>query len=283
MSKKLILVTGATGKQGGSVVRHLLERRFAIRALTRNPETRAAQLLKAKGVDVVKGDLEDAQSLHPALKGAYGVFSVQNFWEKGVGYEGEVRQARNLAEAAREQKVHHFVQSSIAECDVADGVRHFESKGEIEKVVDSFRLPRTFIRTVLFMENFADPKFGKMMFAVLGGSLKPETRLHMLAVDDIGWFAATAFAKPKSYLGKTIDIAGDSLSLGEIKETYSRVTGKQAPGFKIPSWMLKMMNGEMSRQLRWNNDTGWRFDLKPLRKIHPGLISFEKFLKTHFK
>src|SRR5437773_8986838 len=109
MNKKTILVTGATGRQGGAVVRHVLQRGFAVRAITRNPDKPAAQTLKSKGVDLFKGDMEDRASLSQAIKGVQGVFCVQNYWEKGIGYAGEIRQARNLIRVAKEAPINHFV------------------------------------------------------------------------------------------------------------------------------------------------------------------------------
>jgi uncharacterized protein YbjT (DUF2867 family) len=278
MSGKTILVTGATGRQGGAVVRHLLERGFTVCAITRDPDRPSVQSLKAKGVQVVKGDLEDVPSLRGAVKGAYGVFSLQNFWEKGTGYEGEIRQARNLAQAAADANVSHFVQSSIAGCDNAKGVKHFESKWEIEKLVDSLRLPRTFMRAVFFMENFINRK---MILPGLAGALKPDTSLHMISVDDIGWFVAEAFANPSVYLGETIDIAGDTLTVEEIKQLYGKVSGKAPSNFKIPFWITKLLSSENAKQLQWNDEIGWRFDIQKSREIHPGLISFETFLRAH--
>jgi uncharacterized protein YbjT (DUF2867 family) len=278
MSGKTILVTGATGRQGGAVVRHLLERGFTVRAITRDPERPSVQTLKAKGVHVVKGDLEDVPSLRGALNGAYGVFSLQNFWEKGIGYDGEIRQARNLAQAAADTNISHFVQSSIAGCDNAKGVRHFESKWEIEKMVDSLRVPRTFIRAVFFMENFINRK---MILPGLAGALKPVTSLHMISVDDIGWFVADAFANPFVYLGETIDIAGDTLTVAEIKQSYTRVSGRSPSNFKIPFWITSCVSPENAKQLRWNNAFGWHFDIKKSREMHPGLTSFEMFLTAH--
>jgi uncharacterized protein YbjT (DUF2867 family) len=278
MNGKTILVTGATGRQGGAVVRHLLERGFTVCAITRDPDTPSVQSLKAKGVQVVKGDLEDVPSLRQALKGAYGVFSLQNFWEKGTGYEGEIRQARNLAQAAADANVSHFVQSSIAGCDNAKGVKHFESKWEIEKMVDSLGLPRTFLRVVFFMENFVNRK---MILPGLAGALKPTTSLHMVSVDDIGWFVAEAFVNPSAYLGETIDIAGDSLTVADIKQLYRRVSGKSPSSFKIPFLITKFLSSENAKQLQWNNEVGWRFDIQVSREIHPELITFETFLRTH--
>src|SRR5215472_17535237 len=94
-----VFVTGATGKQGGSVVRHMLGRGWKIRALTRDPESRTATALAKKGVDIVQGNLEDPSSFEHALRGAYGVYSVQDYWS--IGAKREVQQGKNLAEAAK--------------------------------------------------------------------------------------------------------------------------------------------------------------------------------------
>jgi uncharacterized protein YbjT (DUF2867 family) len=278
--KKIILVTGATGKQGGAVARHLLQQGFTVRALTRDTTKLAARALATKGVEVIKGDMEDASSLRKAMKDVYGVFSVQNYWEKNVGYDGEIRQAKNLAQAAKEAGVSHFVQSSIANCDNAKGVKHAESKWEIEKLVASLGLPHTFFRTVFFMDNFFIPKVGAMTFPMLAGGLHRNTRFHLLAVDDIGWFVAAAFAQPEKYLGQTLEIAGDSLTVKEMKQMYYKVLGKRPSALKLPAWLLGLMNREFLEQLRWNNRVPWNFSVQKLRALHPQLSSFETFLKT---
>jgi uncharacterized protein YbjT (DUF2867 family) len=279
MNAKIILVTGATGRQGSAVVRHLLQRGFQVRAITRDPEKPSSQSLKAKGAEVFKGDMEDLPSLHQAMKGVYGVFSLQNYWEKGIGYDGEIRQSRNLAQAAKDENVSHLVQASIAGCDNAKGVEHFKSKWEIEKYIDSLHLPRTFIRTVFFMENFMGNR--KMLLPGLAGALKDDTRFHMISVDDIGWFVAESFANPTVYLGKAVDIAGDSLTVAEIKQVYKKVTGKSPSNFKLPFGIMKVLSSENAKQLQWNNEIGWRFDIQKVRDIHPEIISFEKFLRAH--
>ena len=155
MTAQMILVTGATGAQGGTLIPLLLEREFSVRALTRNPDKPSARALAARGVEVVAGDLDDTASLHAACRGCYGVFAVQNFWEKGVGYEREIAQGKRLADAAHEAGVQHFLQTSVAGCDNAGDVLHFHSKWEIEKHIRGLGLPCTFLREVFFMENFS--------------------------------------------------------------------------------------------------------------------------------
>ncbi len=277
----LIAVTGATGKQGGAVARHLLEAGFGVRALTRNPNGPAAGRLKEQGADVVFADMEDRASLDKALAGAHGVFSVQNFWEKGVGYEGEVRQGRNLADAAKQAKVRHFVQASVADVDKAPGVKHWECKSETEKYIREIGLAGTFLRETFFMENFLDPKYGSMMFPFIGGVLKPQTRLHMLCVDDVGGIATAIFQHPERFLGKVINAASDRLTVGEMKEAYLQVTGRRAKAFSIPPWLSKFLNLDMVKQLKWNNDPGWQFELDDVRAVYPKLTTFEAFLEKH--
>jgi len=104
---KTVLVTGATGRQGGAVIRHMLRNEWKLRALTRSPKAPAAQELTRQGVEVVQGDLEDAASLERAARGTYGVYSVQDFWS--VGAKREVDQGKNLASAAKKAGVEHFV------------------------------------------------------------------------------------------------------------------------------------------------------------------------------
>jgi uncharacterized protein YbjT (DUF2867 family) len=278
---KTILVTGATGKQGGAVVRHLLERGFNVRALTRNISSSSAMRLKELGTDLVAGDFDNLASLDRAMVGVTGVFSVQDFMQKNVGYEGEVRQGKHLVDAAKRANVLHFVQASIADCDKAPGVMHFESKWEIEKYVDAIGLPRTFLGAVFFMENFIDPQYGAMTFPLLSGVLKKNTQFHMLSVEDIGAIAARVFEFPDQFVGKKIDMAGDLMTIPQMKAAYQEEIGKKPKSFKLPSWLVRIMDGEIYRQLKWNNDPGWSFDINAQPEQLPKLTNFRHFLRKH--
>src|SRR5438477_537963 len=151
-TNKTVLVTGATGRQGGAVIRQMLSRGSKLRALTRKPGDVAALELTRQGVDVVAGDLEVPDSLGPAVRGAYGVYSVQDFW--AVGEKREVQQGKNLADAARKAGVEHFVYSSVGGAERNSGIDHWESKWEIEKHIRKLGLPATMLRPVAFMENY---------------------------------------------------------------------------------------------------------------------------------
>src|SRR5215831_8080891 len=122
----MVLVTGATGRQGGSVVRHMLKQGWKLRALVRNPEAKAAKMLAEQAVEVVRGDLEDPPSLTNAVRGVMGVYSVQDFWS--VGAKREVQQGKNLADAARKARVEHFVYSSVGGAERNSGIDHWDSK-----------------------------------------------------------------------------------------------------------------------------------------------------------
>lgn len=288
-----ILVTGATGAQGGALVPLLLQRGFAVRALTRDPAKPAGRALAALGAEVVPGNLDDEASLERACAGCHGVFSVQNFWEKGVGHDREVEQGCKLARAAKKAGVQHFVQTSVANCDHAPGVLHFESKYKIEQYIDSLGLPRTFLREVFFMENFTQPVMRSgvkkamdpyWILPTIIGLLDRDIRFHMISVADIAWFAADIFAHPQQYLGTHLDVAGDVLTGTQMRDIFREVTGRRLlPTSKLLTRLaLRLINPESARQFQWNNQQGWNFAIEPLRQRHPGLISFQQFLSLHY-
>jgi uncharacterized protein YbjT (DUF2867 family) len=149
---RLILVSGATGQQGGAVARSLLGRGIGVRALTRDPEKPEAKELVDLGAEVASGDLEDRSSIERVLDGVHGVFSVQQSWETGV--EGEIRQGVLLADAAKAAGVDHYVYSSVGSAHRETGIPHFESKWEVEEHVRGSGVPYTVLRPVFFMQNW---------------------------------------------------------------------------------------------------------------------------------
>src|SRR5437868_15434753 len=149
--RKLVVVTGATGKQGGATARELLAKVHKVRAMTRKPDSPAAREIAKLGAEVVAGDLNDAASLERSLVGAWGVFAVQNTWEAGV--EGEEEQGVRLAEVARRAGVQHYVYSSVASAHRRTGIPHFENKWRIEQAVRKLGFPSyAILRPVFFME-----------------------------------------------------------------------------------------------------------------------------------
>lgn len=283
--KKTIVVAGATGRQGGAVINHLLNGgSFRVRALTRNERSARAERLGALGVELLEASLDDSPGIERALKGADGVFSVQNYWEKGVGFEGEIRQGKNLAEAAKKAGVKHFVQSTMADGQITypDVLRHFHSKARLEEYIDAMGLPRTFLGTVTFMDNILDPKMGGgWTLPFISRILKPDMPYHMLAVDDIGGIAAAVFADPDKYIGRKINMVSDSPTVPEMKLIYREVTGRSPKRLQFPVWLSKMMNHEFVAQLEWQSAGGWTFRTDEASAVYPKLTSFREFLCKH--
>jgi uncharacterized protein YbjT (DUF2867 family) len=275
---RIILVSGATGQQGGATARHLLADGWRVRALTRNPGSPAAQALATRGAEIVQGDIDDRASLDRALRGTYGVFSVVNFWLPGVGFDGEVRQGRALADAAAAARVKHFVYSSVGGADRKTGIAHFESKWLIEQYVRSLGLPATMLRPVYFMENLRRPGRAPKD-GVLAMALKPATALQMIAVDDIGAFAALALARPEQFIGTATEIAGDSLTMLQVAETWARVTGEPMRFVEVPLEQIRSANPENASMLAWFNASGYQADIPALRRLYPGLRTLESWLR----
>ena len=265
-NRRTVFVTGATGKQGGSVVRHMLGRDWHLRALTRDPSSRAAKALADQGVEIVQGDLEDTSSFEDKLRGVHGVYSVQDFWS--VGARREVKQGKNLADAARKSGVEHFVYSSVGGAERNTGIAHWESKWEIEKYIRALGLPATVLRPVAFMEGYySEP----VEIGILQGNLVQPVRgdklYQTIASDDIGGFVAAAFERPEDFLGLELEIAGSELTNLEAVEVFSRVLGKHVAFIEMPIPADK----EYSQMFNWFNDAGFQADIGALRNRYPEL------------
>ena len=278
---RTVLVTGATGKQGGVVARELLRRGFRVRALTRDPSKSAARALAELGADVVRGDLDEPESLRPSIDGAYGVFSVQNFWE--VGYDREVAEGIALAELASEVGVEHFVYNSVGSAHRETGLSHFESKWKIEERIRALDLPYTIFRPVYFMDNWENPALRSML---LGGTLAlpldPDRELQEVATRDIGAFVGMAFADREAWLGRELDLAGDELSMSKTAEAFGRVIGRPVNYVQVPWEKYRELAGEeYAEMFRWFELVGYEADIEVLREIYPGLTTLEQYLRAH--
>lgn len=271
---KTILVTGATGQQGGATARHLLNRGWSVRGLTRNPGSPAAQALAEAGAVVVEGDLDDRAALDAALDGAYGVYSFPNL---SSGIEVEIRQGTAVADAAKAAGVEHFVQGSVGGAERESGVPHFESKWQIEEYVRGLGLPATFLRPAYFMENLNWKRAQILDGTYESMGLKPDKAVQMIAADDIGAFAALAFENPQGYIGQGLEIAGDELTESQVVAIMEQVIGRRislVPGGPAP-------NEDWALMIGWFNDKGFDADIPALRAIHPELMTFETWLRKN--
>ena len=288
-SQREILVVGATGLQGGAVTKALRERGYPVRALCRNPESDKARALAESGVRIHKGDLEDPSSLVSAIEGVYGVFGVQNFWDglptKTLGADGELRQGKNLLDAARGAGVRHFVQSTGAGVTVAPEIEVNRGKLAIERYAREICIPCTVVRPLFFMENFNNPAWG-MRDSLLDGELDlpflPHTRLQMLAAQDLGHFVAMAFDRPDEFIGCNFDLASDEMTMSEITNTFTRVTGRPVEFTGSPDGLdtLAQVMPELAAVFRFEIfERGFRAFIPALRALHPELIRLEQFLQ----
>ena len=276
---RLVLVTGATGRQGGSVTRHLLSKGWRVRALTRNRNQEAVHKLIQMGAEVIEGDLYSRPSLDRAVRGVYGVFSVQNYWEHG--YEGEVKQGKNLADAAKTAQVQHYIQSTVGGADRHTGIPHFESKWEIEQYVRGLGLPLTILRPVYFMDNFLSP--GDLQDISNGKLIRPlhiTVLLQMIAVDDIGALAALAFENRDEYLGQALEIAGDEMTMPHAASIFGRAIGHPVFYEEASVMEMRRTNPEAAAMWEWLNEKeGYQVNISALRKRYPALLTLEAWLR----
>src|SRR5512143_311767 len=234
MNDKVIAVAGATGLQGRAVARKLLAEGWQVRGLTRDLDKPAAKELASLGAEIVRGDMENPSELEAAFRGAHGVFSVQNFWLPNVGFEGEIRQGKNVADAAKGAGVQHLVFSSVGAAHRGAGQKHFDSKWRIEQYIHGLGVPYTILRPVFFMENYNWSRPQILNGTFVGRGLRPEKGVQQVAVEDIAVFASLAFASRDQYLGKTIELAGDALTESQIADTFTKVIGRPVKLMRPP-------------------------------------------------
>ncbi|MDX2151971.1 MAG: NmrA/HSCARG family protein [Bryobacteraceae bacterium] len=264
-TNRLIFVAGATGQQGGAVADALHRAGWRVRTITRDPGKPAAQALAAKGIEVQKGDLEDRPFLESALAGCSGVFAVTTPF--GPGLESEVRQGYNLAEVAKKAGVSHFVFASVGAADRNTGIPHFETKWKVEQRIQELALPATILRPVFFMENFLNfsrPDFEKGVLALPAPADKP---MPMVAVEDIGRFAAAAFAAPGDFIGKVFELAGDEPSPAGAAAIIERVAGKPLTYHALPASVVP--DEDLRLMFEWFYEHGFNVDIAALNRIIP--------------
>ena len=274
MSDRIVLVTGATGRQGGAVARSLVGKGFKLRGMTRKPEGELAKALKVLGIEVVRADLDDADSVAKALDGAWGVFAVQNTWEAGV--EREEQQGKRLAELARSKGVQHFVYSSVASAHRKTGIPHFDNKWRVEEVVRRLKFPsHAILRPVFFMENLFTPSF--LMGDRLVAALKPTTPLQMVAVDDIGRVGARLFTDSEELEGREIDLGGDSATMVQAAQALSRGLSKPIRFVEIPIAEVRKNSEDVARMLEWFERVGYNADIPALEREFGKLTKLEEW------
>ena len=305
-STKAILITGATGKQGGSVLTQLATHpsspKYTLLAVTRKAASPSALKLTEKypNVKIVEGDLNDVPALfvsaQNALKEAgkepqiWGVYSVQVSMGPGVTVETEVMQGNTLIDESIKHGVSHFVYSSVDRGGNAKSfenqtpIPHFQSKYQIEKHLleaagkKGEKMGWTILRPVAFMDNLAPGMQSKVFLTALRDTLKGKS-LQWVSVIDIGLFAAKAFRDPQEWNGRAEGLAGDELTFEEVDGCFERVTGSPTPvtyGF-FGSALLFMVN-ELNLMITWFATDGYGADIGKLRREEKNLCDFERWL-----
>jgi uncharacterized protein YbjT (DUF2867 family) len=275
-----VLVTGATGKQGGAVARRLLSRGHKVRAFTRKPDAAAATELAKLGAELATGSLDDRASLDRAIAGTNAVFAMSTPFEAGM--QAETKQGVTVADAAKAAGA-YLVYTSVGSANRKTGIPHFDSKDEVEKHIAKIGVRATIIAPVYFMENGVVFGREQLREGVYATPLPPARKLAQVAVADIAAFATLALEEPDRFAGKRVDIAGDDVSGDEAVHILSRVTGKPFQYFQVPMAMIAQRMGDDGvKMYEWFDRVGYTIDVAGLKRDYPevGWHSFEAWARA---
>ncbi|MBG0826028.1 NmrA/HSCARG family protein [Planomonospora sp. ID91781] len=282
---KTIVVIGATGLQGRAVTARLLADCWRVRAVTRDPDAAPARALAQTGAELVRAEMDDVASLVAAAEGAYGLFSVQPTvgspgTPAGFSAEDEVRWGCNVADAAHAAGVRHLVYASLAGADRHNTEKlpsNTINKWRIEQHITRLGLPATFLRPVSFMENYTGAYH--LHDGAVATAFAADTPQQIMAVDDVGAFAALAFAQPGEWIGRAVDLAGDELTPCQIAAAISEAVGRPLPYVQIPIEVIAQIGEEFAYAYTWLNERGYRADVAFTRALHPGLMDLRTWLQ----
>ncbi|KAK7049320.1 hypothetical protein VNI00_005921 [Paramarasmius palmivorus] len=229
---KLIAVVGATGQQGSSVVDFLLKEptKFKVRGLTRNPNSEASKALAAKGVEVVKAELDNLDEVTAAFSGAWGVFGVTQFYEHG--YEKEQLHGKHIVEAAKAANVKHIVFTTVEGREGECGAISWTSKAQIEDRIIESGIPYTFVYIPMYYENFWTsffaPSYDEEKGFTWNIAFLPDVPIFAFSVADLGAWVVPAFSEPEQWSGKKVKIVVEYLSIRDLATQFSEATGEKA-------------------------------------------------------
>ena len=289
--KTKILVTGATGAQGGSVARALLtDGNFAVRALSRNPDSEKAAALRASGAEVVGGDLADRASIEAALAGCTACFGVTNFWEH---FEAEFEQGKNLIEAVAASGVSDFILSTLPPVEkTTDGelsVPHFDIKAELETLARRLTPGAAFTHVAFYYENFlhSAPPQKQPDGTYAFGFPQGETKLAAVAAEDLGGVVTPVFRDFGAFRGRVIGVVGDDRPAADYAAVLSRVTGVNIRYNFIPRDVFAGLGFPGADDLANMFDFNRRFipgrpaDLQMSKKLYPAIQTFDTWAERN--
>ncbi|XP_055977908.1 nmrA-like family domain-containing protein 1 [Sorex fumeus] len=290
-SKRVIAVFGATGAQGGSVARAILESKsFTVRALTRDVTSAKALALQNLGAEVVQGDLNDEASVEAALRGAYGAFVVTNFWEHH-SKEKEVCQGKMVADAAKRLRLKHVIYSGLENVKRLSGgkleVPHFDGKGEVEEYFWSIGVPMTSVRLSAYFENFLTlwkpVKASDGDYYTLALPMG-DTPMDGISVADIGAAVLSIFSFPEKLLGKAVGLSAEALTVQQYADLFSKSLGKEVRDAKISPEAYEKLGfpaaKEIANMCRFYQMRPDR-DVKLTYCLNPNVRSFSQFLEEN--
>jgi len=279
-NQRKILVTGATGQQGGSLSRLLLQKKHKVYALTRNIQSSAARDLRNRGANIVKGDLDDSDSLKRAVKDVESVFLMGTPFEDGT--EGETRRGKLMADIAKENSIEHLVYSSVANANKNTGIPHFESKYKVEQHIKNLGIPHTIIGPTFFMENLLGPGLDQGQLAL---PLSSSTTLQQSALENIAEFSALVLEGHKPFLGKRIDIASDEVTGEQAAKILSNELRQRIRYVPVSLEQVYQANEDMARMYEWYEKVGTGIDISSLHQEYPEVnwLSFRDWAKLRLK
>ncbi|WP_129664987.1 NmrA/HSCARG family protein [Phytoactinopolyspora endophytica] len=304
--KRVIAVVGATGAQGGGLARAILTDAsggFAVRALTRRPDSDTARELTALGAEVIKADISDLRSMTEAFDGAYGAFLVTNFWEH-LSPEQEKLEAATMAQAAKAAGVTHVIWSTLEDTREyiplddermptlmgSYKVPHFDAKAEANQFFTDAGVPSTFLQTTFYWENLLGPmapKRGDDGRLVLAMPMA-DSPLAGIAVEDIGKTAYGIFRRGGDLVDRTVPIAGEHLTGTQMAEQLSAALGEEVAYAPVPFDAIRAQpfpaaaeTGNMFQFYAEVPQFNAVRDLDVIRDLNPQLQTFQQWLNAH--
>jgi uncharacterized protein YbjT (DUF2867 family) len=278
--KKIIVVVGATGRQGREVVRQLVRDGWRVKGMTRKPESKKAAVVRVLGAELVPADLDDITTLESAFQGAHGVYTMQ---PPILGKsENEIQQGKNVALAAQKMKVQHVVYGSAGPEKTKTGIEQWDTKLEVTQAMMSLGLPLTTLRPLAFMELMTDPSYYPNVIwyiwpKITGGDRK----IPWISVQDVGVIAAKAFGNPTEFMGKDFVLSADAQSLDECRAIYKEVKGKYPSRFPMPMFLFeKFVGKDIPRMWNWLSTNPVNLDTSQTRQIHPDAMTVRTWLMS---
>jgi uncharacterized protein YbjT (DUF2867 family) len=272
-------VTGASGNQGSATARYIAENGFRVKALARDPASRAAEKLKHQNIEVVQGDLNEPLSYKSHLKDIEGAFAL---FISTKGVKKEIWQGKTFIDSAKEMNVPFILYTSVIGADSGSGIPHWESKNEIERYLKDSGISYTIIRPSYFYQNFL---FAEVHKRIVKGKLvtpvKKDKLFQLISTEDVGRIAAHILVNKEKYNHRTIPIAADEMDMQTAAKTFSEVLEKPVSYSQLPGLLTRIfMGADLHTMFTYmnNNDMLFVKNMQELKTEYPFLSSFKEWV-----